>query len=103
MNPEISPSRSYLQTLHDELLNTFSKVLSVCEAIEDAHSQLSAIHSGQSWLREQEVPCPPMSELYKIEHELVFTRRELTQLIDLGYHALRDLKKRFGDLQSDPL
>jgi hypothetical protein len=81
----------------------FQKVLSVCEAIEDAHSQLSAIHSGQSWLREQGVPCPPMSELCKIEHELVFTRRELTQLIDLGYHALKDLKERFGDLQSDPL
>jgi hypothetical protein len=80
-----------------------SKVQSICEAIEAAHGQLSAIHSGQSWLSEQGIPCPPMSELNKIQFELVFACRELTQLIDFGYHALKNLQEILGELQSEPL
>jgi hypothetical protein len=64
--------------------------MSVCEAIEAAHNQLSDIHSGQSWLSEQGIPCPPMPELTRIQFELVlFARRELTQLIDVGHHAMK--------------
>jgi hypothetical protein len=100
MNLEISPSQSYVWTLHEELLDALEKVFSLYKALEDVHSQLSAIHSGQSWLREQ---GEPMSEQYKVEHELVFLRCHLTQLIDVGYYTLKDLIERFGDLQSDPL
>jgi hypothetical protein len=89
MYPKISQSCSDIQTLHDELLDALSKVQSVCEAIEAAHGQLSAIHSGQSWLIEQGIPCPPMPELNKIQGELVFARLDLTHLIDFGYHALK--------------
>jgi hypothetical protein len=103
MYPTISPSCTNIQTLHDELLEAISKVQSVCEAIEAAHGQLSAIYSGQSWLSEQGIPQPPMPELNKVEGELVFAHTDLTLLIHFGYQVLKNLEERFEDLQSEPL
>jgi hypothetical protein len=103
MYPKISPSCSDIRILHDELLDAVSKVRSVVRAIEAAHDQLSAIESGQSWLSDQGIPCPPMPELNIIEGNIVFARRDLRHLIDFGYHILKNLMEIFGELQSVPL
>jgi hypothetical protein len=96
-------SKIYIQTLHDELLDAVSKVQSVVRAIEAAYDQLSAIESGQSWLSNQSIPCPPVPELLIIEGNLVFARLDLRHLIDFGYHILKNLMEIFGELQSEPL
>jgi hypothetical protein len=72
MDFDLSLSQYYLRSLHEELLDALKKVYSLYKALEDVHSQLSEIHSGQSWLREQGETSPPMSEISRVEHELAF-------------------------------
>jgi hypothetical protein len=63
MYPKISPSCSDIQVLHDEYMAALTKVQSAVKAIEAAYNQLSTVESAQSWLSDQGIPCPPVSEL----------------------------------------
>jgi hypothetical protein len=105
MYPKISPSCSDIQVLHAEYMAALAltKVQSTVKAIEAAYDQLSAVESAQSWLSDQGIPCPHVSELLIIQGNLTFARRDLTRLINFSYFTLKDLVELLGEVKSEPL